>query len=27
VGEESVAWVSTLQPGWVDTLTVETFEN
>lgn len=27
VGEESVAWVSSLKPGWVDTLTVDTYEN
>jgi len=27
VGEESVAWVGSLQPGWVDTLTVDTYEN
>lgn len=27
VGEESVAWVATLQPGWADSLTVETFGN
>ncbi|RKF12587.1 branched-chain amino acid ABC transporter substrate-binding protein [Roseovarius spongiae] len=25
VGEESVAWVGTLEPGWVDSLTVETY--
>jgi len=27
VGEESVSWVGSLEPGWVDTLTVDTFEN
>ncbi|SHL22187.1 amino acid/amide ABC transporter substrate-binding protein, HAAT family [Roseovarius marisflavi] len=27
VGEESVAWVSSLKPGWVDTLTVDIYEN
>ncbi len=27
VGEESVAWVGTLQPGWADGLTVDSYEN
>ncbi|MFD0859041.1 ABC transporter substrate-binding protein [Roseovarius aquimarinus] len=27
VGEESVSWVGSLEPGWLDTLTVDNYEN